>query len=469
MLRGLAQYKVLQCLASGSQGKVFLALDTHLSRRVCIKLYKLEGSLGDRRRAVLEAWQLTRVESPLTVNIYDVVAHGKSLALVTRYVPGCTLADLLNTGAALSAAHAVAIASDIATALASLRKAHLVHGDLSARNVLIDLSGRAILTDFGVASWTDEIPLGRSHDSMSPEQSRGDPIDFRSDFFSLGLLFYQMLYGRHPFFRNGAVDTLLLAKGLCGNDTVEELHTGTADPIKALLLSLLAGKAGDRPQSTHELREQLRRLRSLLPAAESLRPLVLAAQAKQPRIDESLRLPIKLVKLPFRHHLRAWLRRYWNSGSLGARGLLLAALAVPTVTLILFALRPGVCLEVEPPQIRASMALREMLPGSDHWHALLTTALKSSTDTALILGKGASSDSRLALTSVGIQDQCTAQRSLSLLIECNDASCLFQTRGRTPEESHFSELTLQLGAGLQAMESAVQQLVQQQAAFLTDA
>ena len=145
MLRGLAGYRLLRALASGGQGEVFLALDTRLKRTVCIKLYYFDDSLRERRRVEREAWRLARIDSANVLDVFDVVARAGRVGLVTRYVPGCDLARLLQVQGMLSPEEAVAIASDLAAALAALRRHGIVHGDLSPQNVLIDGDGRAII------------------------------------------------------------------------------------------------------------------------------------------------------------------------------------------------------------------------------------------------------------------------------------------------------------------------------------
>jgi serine/threonine protein kinase len=140
---------LLGTLARGGQGDVFLAVDTQLQRRVCIKVYRYDRGPRTRRHVELEAWRLAAIESPQVLRILDVVAHGGDLALVTSYVPGCSLQALLDRLTRLEPQEGLALASDIAAGLAALRRSDLVHGDVSARNVLITDRGRAVLADFG--------------------------------------------------------------------------------------------------------------------------------------------------------------------------------------------------------------------------------------------------------------------------------------------------------------------------------
>ncbi|MEM6605906.1 MAG: protein kinase, partial [Pseudomonadota bacterium] len=285
MPRSLGQYRILRALGSGGQARTYLAHDPLVDRRVCIKLFHLKGALSDRRRARQEARRLATLESPRIASIYDVVASGAWLALVTRYLPGRDLDCVLERHSQLPAAQALAITADIAAALADLRRARMVHGDLKASNVILDSSGRAFLTDFGTAVLDGEGFIGSSDDALTPELLRGEPATLASDFFALGLLLYRMIFGRGAFDaqpgpRSGgfsldgtnladAVDPAALVRGLRKCPDVPDVPVDTQEAFKSLVSALLASRPGRRPQSTFELREQIRELRNRLPTPES--------------------------------------------------------------------------------------------------------------------------------------------------------------------------------------------------------
>jgi serine/threonine protein kinase len=465
LLRGLAQYRVLHRLASAGQSEVFLALDTRLSRRVCIKLFHLHGGLSRRRRAVQEAWQLTRVEGQRTVEVFDVVASGRRLALVTRYVPGTTLADLLDQQT-LPPANALAIASDLAAALAALRRARIVHGDLKAANVLIDPEGRAVLADFGIAVLAGESIPGYSREAVSPEQSRDEPATLASDFFALGILLYRMLFGAHPFYRDGELDLRLLRQGLRDIPAGPPLPEGASAAVRELLLTLLAASPGDRPAGTFELRERLRAIRSMLPAPEILTPTILALSRREHRDAVTGVLPRRLVKLPYSQQLTAWLSSYWLAGSFGARGLLLLLLIVPLLLSALLLVSPGPCISVAPPVVSALSSGSSGLLDENMLREQLTTMLKASREDALILGAGAASDSSTIVSAAGTRDVCVAERELSLAVECAQGQCLLRMRARRQDETRERQLFVPQNSGLRVLLQALSQLVDELLEFL---
>ena len=466
MLRGLAQYRVLRSLGRGAQGEVLLAIDTRLNRRVCIKLYHLEGRLAARRRAVAEAWQLTRVEGPRIAEIYDVVAQGARLALVTRYVPGCDLAGLLDEGTPLPPANALAIASDLAAALANLRRARTAHGDLKAGNVCIDLHSRAVLVDFGTAVFAGEVSAGYSPESLSPEQLRGEPLQLQSDFFALGLLLYRMLFGRHPFYRDGGLDRRLLREGLREVPELPGLEPAAMLSLRTLLLELLAAKVGARPASTFVLRERLRELRGLLPAPGSLAPRVRALGERSLIPGPPPRLPARLVRLPLAQRSAAWLRAYWKGGTHGARVLLAGTVGAVLLLMLLVVIQPGPCVAVSAPVISAGPLARESLPDTGTLHARITQIMKRGAARARVLGTGAASDSRLRLSALGIFDICVARRRLSLDISCTDGRCLYEMRGQRPDATQLEQLWLPAQADYRRLDDALVQMVQKQQRFL---
>ncbi|MFT4768815.1 MAG: tRNA A-37 threonylcarbamoyl transferase component Bud32 [Glaciecola sp.] len=468
MIRGLSQYRLLRRLGAGGQAEVYLAFDTRLKRRVCIKLYHLTGSLTSRRRAVVEARHLMRVESPQTITIHDVVSAGARLALVVQYVPGCTLKELLAQNHRLHPQNAVALVTDIAAALAALRQAAVVHGDIKPANVLITTSGRAVLTDFGASQLVGEQWSACSPEALSPEQSRGDAAAIASDFFSLGLLLYRMIYGVHPFFTGGELDIRQLRGGLRELPATSGLGAPEDAALKELLLTLLAPEPDDRPTGTFELRERLRQLRSLLPAADLTGvPLSTESQAV-PNGFSVARLPRKLVRVPMWQSANAWLIDYWSRGSLGARGLLVASMLLLGGLLTVFVTMPGPCVAIAMPQINVLQDTKAPAQNEQELRVLLSLLLKERAQQAVVLGAGVASDSRYTLSAAGTHNACIAQRKLYLQVDCEFGRCLLQLQGFRDSQIQERQLSVPQGATAQEVERALAQLVSEQRAFLMD-
>lgn len=463
MLRGLSQYRVLLRLARGGQGEVFLALDTRLNRRVCIKLYSYEGGLRERRRLQQEAWRLAQIDSPRVVDVIDVVAHGGRLALVTAYIPGCTLARLLATRGALAPEHALSLISDLASALAALRRSELVHGDLSSDNVLVDSQGRAVLVDFGAAVVGGSRPLAVAPQAASPEHLRGDPIDLRSDFFALGVLLYRMLYGDHPFARDGQPDRALLLRGLRAVPPLASLPGAAWPGIEALLLALLASDPRRRPAGTFELREELRQLRAELPAPTSfnLPPGELATAAPSGAV-----LPSRLRRLPWYRQVLSALERYWSSGSYGARALLLAILLSPLGALGLVAADPGPCIAVVPPHYGPAADELLAAPSSQAFQSLLTDWVSAAAGRAMVLGAGPSSDSRLTLRLQGFRNVCVPQRRVVVELDCEEGVCRVQVRAHRGLSIRIRQVELPPFIPQREFRAALMPLLHEQTAYL---
>lgn len=212
----LGPYRLVERLGVGGMGEVYLAIDERLARPVALKRIRSTGDSSPERRERFrrEARLAARLNHSSIVQIYDVLAEGENEILVLEYVEGTTLRRLVEQ-APLPPGRAAAVGREIAEGLAEAHRQGIVHRDLKSENVLVSASGRAKIADFGVAKQqVDEEGLTASGmvmgttRSMSPEQARGEPVDFRSDLFSLGVLLYEVLGGRSPFAGANQLSTL---------------------------------------------------------------------------------------------------------------------------------------------------------------------------------------------------------------------------------------------------------------------
>lgn len=213
-----SQYRIVRLLGQGGMGSVYLARDLTLEREVAIKVIKTADDsreIYDRFRR--EAKTAAKLSHP---NIVPLHAFGEVEGMpyfVMGYVRGESLADRLRREGKLSEEEARRIFAEIADALDHAHRQGIVHRDIKPDNVLLeDESGRALLTDFGVAKAVDKGETLTRHGSvvgtphyMSPEQASGrSDIDGRSDIYSLGVMAYAMLAGRLPFEGKTAADIL---------------------------------------------------------------------------------------------------------------------------------------------------------------------------------------------------------------------------------------------------------------------
>jgi len=203
----LGPYKIIRFVGRGGFAWVYEALHEPLGRRVALKVL-LPNLAEDSEfvdRFLREARIAAKLEHPNIVTVYDVDQKDGYYYIAMTYVDGQSLHDLLSGGKTLNPQRALGIVSQVARALDYAHSQGVVHRDVKPSNILIDRNGNAYLTDFGIAraSWSTRVTrTGMSigtPEYMSPEQARGEEVDFRSDLYSLGVVLYEMICGQPPF------------------------------------------------------------------------------------------------------------------------------------------------------------------------------------------------------------------------------------------------------------------------------
>src|SRR5262245_25481364 len=203
----LGPYQVMEVRGRGGMGVVLKAFEPALHRVVAIKVLapQLAASATARQRFVREAQAAAAVRDDHVVAIHA-VGEAKGLPyLVMEYVEGPSLQERLDGGKPLPLPEVLRIGAQVAAGLAAAHALGLVHRDVTPANILLDQSGRAKLTDFGLARAAADIRLTQSGvvagtpQYMAPEQGRGEPVDPRADLFSLGSVLYAMCTGGPPF------------------------------------------------------------------------------------------------------------------------------------------------------------------------------------------------------------------------------------------------------------------------------
>jgi eukaryotic-like serine/threonine-protein kinase len=215
----LNHYQVLSLLGAGGMGEVYLAEDTRLKRKVALKLLPTELTANqDRlRRFEQEARAASALNHPNIITIHEIGESGQWHYLVTELIDGETLRERLNQGR-IGFSAALDIALQIASALVAAHKAGIVHRDIKPENIMLRSDGLVKVLDFGLAKLTESSTSGLSSNAptraqvntetgmvmgtaryMSPEQARGQKVDARTDIFSFGVVFYEMITGRAPF------------------------------------------------------------------------------------------------------------------------------------------------------------------------------------------------------------------------------------------------------------------------------
>mgnify|MGYP000374447925 CR=1 FL=1 len=214
------RYTVVQLLGEGAMGRVYLAQDPVLQRNVAIKVISIDPNLnsGTKQeylaRFTFEARASAQLKHPSIVTVHDAGEEQGIPWIAFEFVEGEGLDALVRRESLLDVARTIAIIRDIASALSHAHSLGIVHRDIKPANILVDrVTQTAKLTDFGIAKapWTSMTQSGTvvgSPGYMSPEQIDGKEIDARSDIFSLGVVLYEALTGKHPFLRDTVAATL---------------------------------------------------------------------------------------------------------------------------------------------------------------------------------------------------------------------------------------------------------------------
>ncbi|HYH44481.1 MAG TPA: serine/threonine-protein kinase, partial [Thermoanaerobaculia bacterium] len=256
------RYRILELVGLGGMGMVYKAEDEQLGLPVAIKVLRPDLARDGRRleRFKQELVLARQVSHPNVVRIHDIGSDGDLVFLSMDFVPGRSLSELLAAEGALPAVRAVDIARQVASGLAAAHEAGVVHRDLKPGNILIDDSGRAAISDFGIArslggpGATLPGSVVGTLDYLSPEQARGGEIDGRTDLYALGILLHEMLTGELPF--AGGSATEVLAQRLTGS-TRDRLPAEVPRQLAEVVRRLLQREPDRRPASAGEVLDDL--------------------------------------------------------------------------------------------------------------------------------------------------------------------------------------------------------------------
>ena len=200
-------YKIEKQLGKGGMARVYLALHEGLDRHVAIKVMSKELDDDDTaysERFISEARIVAKLNHVNIITVFDVGVHDGHHYIAMELVPGENLDDRIKKG--MSEQEALIIMKQIASALDFAHSKHIIHRDIKPENILFREDGTAILADFGIAKATESTSkmtatgtvIGTPH-YMSPEQAQGQEVGPYSDFYSLGVVFYEMLTGKLPY------------------------------------------------------------------------------------------------------------------------------------------------------------------------------------------------------------------------------------------------------------------------------
>jgi len=269
----LGPYEIIAPLGKGGMGEVYRARDVRLGREVALKVLPETGANDAETLARFEreARAVAALNHPNILSIHDTGEHRGVPYAVTELLEGENLSDRLRSGA-IAAKRATEIACQIADGLSAAHARGVIHRDIKPENIFLTHDGRAKILDFGIArigprpgDITSRIAAARGTSAqfimgtagyMSPEQVRGKPIDFRTDIFSLGAVFYEMLTGRRAFDRPAMIETMT---SVLKDDPAKFPETEKIPPeIRPFVFRALEKDPADRYQTARDLLLDLR-------------------------------------------------------------------------------------------------------------------------------------------------------------------------------------------------------------------
>ena len=209
----LGRYRPIRPLGSGGSGSVWLARDEQSGREIAVKVVPREGKAGERARR--EAQAMAKLDHPCCLRAYACGRDAEHVYIAYAYVPGSTFREALRAGKVTDAV-AVQVAVQVLDGLAHAHERGVVHRDVKPANVLLADDGDEVsvrILDFGLARFSEGETLTAAGDVpgtlayIAPERLRGEPAGSAGDVWSVGVLLYEALAGRHPFWRPSLAET----------------------------------------------------------------------------------------------------------------------------------------------------------------------------------------------------------------------------------------------------------------------
>ncbi len=264
------RYVIERLLGKGGMGMVWAVLDTELGERVALKT--MRSSYADIADAVerfrREVRLARRITHPNVARIYDIGEFGGIHYLTMELVEGGSVSERRDREGAWQLGRTLDVMQQVARGLGAAHASGVIHRDLKPANVLIDASGRAVITDFGIARaatgdvrvTTDGAGLIGTPAYMSPEQVRGETLDARSDIFAFGVILYELLTGAVPWPGDNAF--LVAEARLHGPVPDPREHAPVPSEVADLAMQCLARECAARPASGEAIATQLAALAS---------------------------------------------------------------------------------------------------------------------------------------------------------------------------------------------------------------
>ncbi len=264
----IGPYEIRGRIGAGGMGVVYLGWDPRLGRPVAVKTLRPERvqDINARDRFLEEARAVAAISHPNVTQIHDIGEQDGSIWFAMEYLEGIALDRMLAEQGPLTAERAVDLVRQAACGLEAAAERGIIHRDIKPGNLVLSADGKLKVTDFGLAKRTagdtavtsSTVFIG-TPDYIAPERAAGEPVDLRSDIYSLGATLYELVTGQPPF--SGPNPVAVISKHL--RDPVpppREIRSGLSYPLNLLILRMLSKDPAARPQNYAELVRQLDRL-----------------------------------------------------------------------------------------------------------------------------------------------------------------------------------------------------------------
>jgi serine/threonine-protein kinase len=260
----IGKYRVKRELGRGGMGAVYLAEQPGLGREVAIKELIPSADPVSLKRFLQEAQVMARASHPNLVQVHDMELEGATNYLVLEFVRGRSLRDWMNDGNPIPPPQVFAVMHGVLQALDYAHRHAIVHRDMKPENVLISDEGMVKVADFGIARLMDDTSVGGTATKtgttvgtpqyMSPEQVSSSKVDGRSDLYSAGIMFYELVTGRPPFTASEADGPFtLMAKHVQAPPKPPSVFQPGLNPeLEEIILKALAKRPEDRFQTGQE-------------------------------------------------------------------------------------------------------------------------------------------------------------------------------------------------------------------------
>ncbi|MDH5477309.1 MAG: serine/threonine protein kinase, partial [Nitrospinota bacterium] len=264
----LGRYEIVSELGRGGMGIVLKARDPRIDRLVALKIIKFDDFVDPRKkkemleRFLVEARAAGKLTHPNIVTVYDVGEEEEQNYIAMEFIEGVDLADIMHQEKKLGFDRATRLILQVAEGLELAHENHIVHRDIKPANILVMKGDKVKITDFGLARLQDTASLTQTGQAvgspqyMSPEQVNGEEIDGRSDIFSLGVMYYELVTGSSPF-ASKTLTSILLKIIKDDPPPPSTIKSDLPPAVDMVISKMMAKSTGDRYRVISDLVEDL--------------------------------------------------------------------------------------------------------------------------------------------------------------------------------------------------------------------